>query len=62
VTNPNVRVFNPCRRSDADSKLTAAVFEQLACALVPAAIATTWREHMRRIVRASASPSRRKSN
>ena len=54
VNDPNVRPF-VSRRLRNRAKLAAAVFEQLARALTPAAISSTRRKHMRRSVRASAS-------
>jgi hypothetical protein len=60
VNDPNERPFDPRRVSEADSKLAAAVFEQIACALAPAAMAATRREHLRRVVRSSASAGRRR--
>jgi hypothetical protein len=46
----NVRSLDPDRTCEADARLTAIVFEQLACAIAPSPIMARRHEHMRRIV------------
>jgi len=60
VTSPNVRPLDPRRICEADRKLTADVFERLACGFSPLMLPNARREELRRIARNLAASNRRR--